>query len=73
MAVISLLLLLGVLQGSAPDAQTLRGVVRDQTGAVLQGARVDLLDERGAPSSARSMTDAAGTSASNGSRLARTR
>ena len=42
-----LLLLLGVPQGGASDVQPLRGVVRDQTGAVLQGARVDLTDESG--------------------------
>ena len=40
-----LLLLLGAPQSAAPDVQTLRGVVRDQTGAVLQGARVELRDE----------------------------
>ena len=42
-----LLLLLGAPQGGAPDVQTLRGGVRDQTGAVLQGARVELADETG--------------------------
>lgn len=40
-----LLLLLGAPQSAAPDVQTLRGVVRDQTGAVLQNARVELRDE----------------------------
>jgi outer membrane receptor protein involved in Fe transport len=42
-----LLLLLGAPQGGAPDVQTLRGVVRDQTGAVLPGARVELAAEAG--------------------------
>jgi hypothetical protein len=46
-AITMLLLLLGVPQGGAPGAPPLRGVVRDQTGAVLQGARVDLTDESG--------------------------
>jgi len=46
MGVVSLLvLLLGFAQGGSVDPSTLRGVVRDQTGAVLQGARVELLDE----------------------------
>jgi hypothetical protein len=40
-----LLVLLGSPQSAAPDAQPLRGVVRDQTGAVLPGARVELRDE----------------------------
>ncbi|HEX9462941.1 MAG TPA: hypothetical protein VGB82_10115 [Alphaproteobacteria bacterium] len=43
-----LLLLLGSLQqGAAADSQTQRGVVRDQTGAVLRGAQVELADESG--------------------------
>src|SRR5258708_1697931 len=43
-----LLLLLGSLQqGAGADSQTQRGVVRDQTGAVLQGAQVELADESG--------------------------
>ncbi len=35
-------------QTPAPDVQSLRGVVRDQTGAVLQGAAVELASESGA-------------------------
>ncbi len=60
MIVVALLLFLfGTPQGAEPGGQTLRGVVRDQTGAVLQGARVDLLDERGAVVRS-ATTDAAG-------------
>jgi outer membrane receptor protein involved in Fe transport len=43
-----LLMLAGAFQGVAPDLQTLRGAIRDQTGAVLQGAIVELADEGGA-------------------------
>jgi hypothetical protein len=42
-----LLLLGGPQQGAAADSQAQRGVVRDQTGAVLQGAQVELPDESG--------------------------
>src|SRR5450759_3026575 len=42
------LLLFGSSQTVAPSLPPLRGVVRDQTGAVLQGARVELADEAGA-------------------------
>jgi outer membrane receptor protein involved in Fe transport len=41
------LLLLGLSQGSPSEVQTLRGIVQDQTGAVLQGARVTLTDDAG--------------------------
>ena len=44
----------------APPAQTVQGVVRDQTGAVLQGARVELTDESGA-SAGTTTTDVKGT------------
>jgi outer membrane receptor protein involved in Fe transport len=53
----TLLLLLGPLQS---DAQTLRGVVRDQTGAVLQGARLQLADESGGAIVRTVTTDARG-------------
>ncbi len=47
-AMMTVLLLLGSLQqGTAADTQAQRGVVRDQTGAVLQGAQVELADESG--------------------------
>jgi outer membrane receptor protein involved in Fe transport len=50
MPVIALLLvLLGSPQGAPPESQSLRGVVRDQTGAVLSGARVELGDDAGGP------------------------
>jgi outer membrane receptor protein involved in Fe transport len=42
------LLLFGSVQTVPPSLPPLRGVVRDQTGAVLQGARVELADEAGA-------------------------
>jgi hypothetical protein len=41
-----LVLLSAAVQAGAP--QPLHGSVRDQTGAVLQGARVELADEAGA-------------------------
>ena len=43
--ILILIMLAGAFQNSAPDLQALRGVVRDQTGAVLQGAIVELADE----------------------------
>jgi outer membrane receptor protein involved in Fe transport len=43
-----LLLLLGSLQSAPSDRQPVHGTVRDQTGAVLPGARVELRDERDA-------------------------
>ncbi|HMF60297.1 MAG TPA: TonB-dependent receptor [Vicinamibacterales bacterium] len=54
-----LLLLLGSPQSPSSDAQSLRGVVRDQTGAVLQGAGVELRDEADAVVRT-TMTDAKG-------------
>lgn len=54
-----LLVLLGSPQSASPDAQPLRGVVRDQTGAVLPGARVELRDEADAVVRA-TVTDASG-------------
>lgn len=42
-----LFLLLGSPQTPAPDPTSVRGVVRDQTGAVLPAAQVELLDESG--------------------------
>ncbi len=46
-AIAMLLLLLGSFQSTGPETQTLRGTVRDQTGAVLQGAHVELATETG--------------------------
>jgi outer membrane receptor protein involved in Fe transport len=43
-----LFVLAGAGQSGTADVQSLRGVVRDQTGAVLQGATVELTDEAGA-------------------------
>src|SRR6478672_11884906 len=44
MGVFSLLgVLLGLAQAGSADPSNVRGVVRDQTGAVLQGASVELL------------------------------
>ncbi|MEP6915378.1 MAG: carboxypeptidase-like regulatory domain-containing protein, partial [Acidobacteriota bacterium] len=45
---LTLWFLMNAGQSAAPDLQTLHGVVRDQTGAVLQNARVELRDESGA-------------------------
>jgi hypothetical protein len=42
-----LLLILGRPQAPPAEVQTVRGTVQDQTGAVLQGARVELTDETG--------------------------
>jgi outer membrane receptor protein involved in Fe transport len=42
-----LLLLLGLSQSPPAEGQTLRGIVQDQTGAVLQGARISLKDDAG--------------------------
>ncbi len=56
----TLLLLLQAPQGPGPDVQTLRGVVRDQTGAVLQGARVELADDPGGAIARAVSTDAKG-------------
>ena len=47
-AIVVLLLLLRSPQAAVPDSQTVRGSVRDQTGAVLPGAVVHLHDEAGA-------------------------
>src|SRR6202008_411236 len=46
--ILILIMLAGAFQSSASDLQALRGVVRDQTGAVLQGATVELTDQGGA-------------------------
>ncbi len=47
MSILALVLVMLSPQVSTSDLQTLRGVVRDQTGAVLPGARVELRTEAG--------------------------
>jgi hypothetical protein len=48
MTVIALLaLLLGSPQGSVPDVQSVRGVVRDQTGALKAGIQIPDFSRRG--------------------------
>ena len=55
-----IVLFLGFMQNGAPDLPSLHGVVRDQTGAVLQGARVELADQSGSTAAQTAVTDAKG-------------
>ena len=55
-----IVLFLGFMQNGAPDLPSLHGVVRDHTGAVLQGARVELADQSGSTAAQTAVTDAKG-------------